>query len=206
MIDSSSQNLVDQDGTMKSAKSLIPAPLNKRVAAFAMDFVLLLFILVLAATVLLKFSEPGVPSLLNNLSSEFLSISQNQNLNPEDKQNQIQKLITPEISKFIKTVELWFIILPVTFFFIGEKFFSGKSFGKGTFGLKTTKCNEDENPTTAMLFLRVVVKGLSITFFFPFFFLLNYFFCFFNRERRCLHDLISGTMTIQEDRKQVGFQ
>lgn len=206
MNDSSSQNLVDQDGTIKPPKNNLPAPITKRVVAFTMDFILLLLILVLTATVLVEFSDPEMPAQLDNLSLEFLSISQNQNLNAEEKQNLIEKLITPEISKFIKMVEVWFIILPITFFFIGEKFFSGKSFGKGTFGLKTTKSNENENPTTAMLFLRALIKGLSITFFFPFFFLLNYCFCFFNRERRCLHDMVSGTITIQEDIKKTVLQ
>ena len=206
MNDSSSQNLVDQDGTIEPPKNHLPAPITKRVVAFTMDFILLLLILVLTATVLVEFSDPEMPAQLDNLSLEFLSISQNQNLNTEEKQNLIEKLITPEISKFIKMVEVWFIILPITFFFIGEKFFSGKSFGKGTFGLKTTKSNENENPTTAMLFLRALIKGLSITFFFPFFFLLNYCFCFFNRERRCLHDMVSGTITIQEDIKKTVLQ
>ena len=79
-----------------------------------------------------------------------------------------------------------------------KKFFSGKSFGKATFGLKSVRTTGDGCPTTFKSFVRAFIKGTSITVFFPYFFILN-FGLLFNRDRKCLHDLASGSITVEEN-------
>lgn len=187
------------DQEVKISSHVIAAPMIKRMVAFTMDLILLLLLLLLTATLLLKFSNPEVSAQLDNLSQEFFTIAQNQKIEAEESQKHLEQLITPEITNFMNSLGALFVLIPVTFFFLGEKFFSGKSFGKATFGLKSVRTTGDGCPTTFKSFVRAFIKGTSITVFFPYFFILNFGFCFFNRDRKCLHDLASGSITVEEN-------
>ncbi len=173
----------------------------RRLVAFVMDFILLSVLLQLTALFLPKIYGEEVEREFHNL---ILTASQ---LNPED------HFDTEKMAKFIResgasdqTKEVIALIvvcalaLPVTYCFIGEFFFSGKSLGKATFGMQALARQNGHPPRFFMALGRSMCKGLAILCILtPLFIpgLLNFFFALFNRDRRCLHDLLTGSYTAQ---------
>ena len=77
---------------------------------------------------------------------------------------------------------------------------SGKSLGKATFGLQALARHDGNPPRFLMALGRSISKGLAIlSILTPFFIpgLLNFLFALFNRDRRCLHDFLTGSHTVQ---------
>ena len=83
----------------------------------------------------------------------------------------------------------------VLYFLLGEIFCKGKSIGKATFSLMTVNAVEISPPSFRQILIRSLLKGLSINIF-PLG-LANLLFCIFNRDKKCLHDLASGTITVR---------
>ena len=118
--------------------------------------------------------------------------------------------LSQETYEMLMAMVVWACFLPILYFFIGERFFGGKSLGKATFGLTSVKIDGDGGlPTPMRQFLRTLLKGLSgLILITPFLLpgLMNFLFCFLNHQRRCLHDMIGGTITVQEQKKQEDSQ
>ena len=126
----------NSDQEVKISSHVIAAPMIKRMVAFTMDLILLLLLLLLTATLLLKFSNPEVSAQLDNLSQEFFTIAQNQKIEAEESQKHLEQLITPEITNFMNSLGALFVLIPVTFFFLGEKFFPEKVLAKQLLDLR----------------------------------------------------------------------
>ena len=188
-------------GLDSSQSAPIPPKWIHRIVAFGMDLVLFIVILQLVVMFLPKLYGERVEQEFQDL---IFSASQ---LNPED------HFDTEKMALFIKesgvseeTLSLiGFIVvcaftLPVFYCFFGEFFFRGKSLGKATFGLQAVSHRDGSSPRFAIALSRSLIKGMAILCLLtPFYLLglLNFLFAFFNRERRCLHDFLTGSLTVQ---------
>jgi len=169
--------------------------------AFGMDLVLFIVILQLVVMFLPKLYGERVEQEFQDL---IFSASQ---LNPEDHFD-TEKMamfikesgVSEETLSMIGFIVVCAFILPVFYCFFGEFFFRGKSLGKATFGLQAVSRRDGSPPRFPIALSRSLIKGMAILCLLtPFFLpgLLNFLFAFFNRERRCLHDFLTGSLTVQ---------
>ena len=200
--------ILDDDPEEASNQTLLtPAPLTKRIIAFAMDFILLVLLLQLLAHFMPKFWDHHTQQEFQNLLQQATLLPQDEQMDSQEMARFIQESgLSPETYEMLMAMVVWACFLPILYFFIGERFFFGKSLGKATFGLRTVRMDgTDLPPSPFRQFFRATGKGLSsLILITPFLLpgLMNFLFCFLNRQRRCLHDMIGGTITIQETNKQ----
>jgi uncharacterized RDD family membrane protein YckC len=123
-----------------------------RLAAFMMDYILLYFSLLLVGNLFGNFQK--------NLQ-QFVEMS----MDPQTDQASLEIFIQQsEIYENLFLFFLYFIIhlaLPITYFYVSEKFFEGRSLGKATFSLKTSNAETTEPCTQSQIFTRSLLKGLS---------------------------------------------
>jgi uncharacterized RDD family membrane protein YckC len=207
MNESPTRTLDDEEQETIPSTNLEPAPLLKRTIAFAMDFVLIILLLQLMAHFLPNFWDNNTQNEFKSLLQQATLLAQENQMNSEEMSQFIdQSRLSPETYEMLMAMVVWACFLPILYFFIGERFFFGKSLGKATFGLRTVRMDgTDLPPSPFRQFFRAAGKGLSaLILITPFLLpgLMNFLFCFLNRQRRCLHDIISGTITIQETNKK----
>ena len=200
-MESPTQTLDDEE-ELSGPVPLEPAPLFKRSIAFAMDFILLVLLLQLLAHFMPKFWDAHTQEEFSNLLQNATLLPRDEQMNSEEMARFIEQAeLSPETYEMLMAMVVWACFLPILYFFIGERFFSGQSLGKATFGLRSVRVDgKTDPPTPFRQFLRNVCKGLgALVLITPFLLpgLINFLFCFLNRQRRCLHDLIGGTITIQ---------
>ena len=189
----SSDSGIEPEALENEKKNLIPAPKAKRILAFGMDFILLIFVSALLYIYIPKLhgkeTEAEFVRYTSQLSESFLS-SQAKGSNPD------QELIA-RFSEFTNRMnyEYWMTISYILYFFIGEFAFNGKSLGKATFGLQTVPKQPDLPMNRFQLVIRSILKGISCNS--PILGGANLLFFIFDRKHRCLHDLASSTTTIQ---------
>ena len=175
-------------------ETLIPAPKSKRILAFGMDFVLLIFFSALLYIYIPKLhgkeTEAEFVRLKSQLSESFLS-SKAKGPNPD------QELIN-QFSEFTNRMnyEYWMTISYILYFFISEFAFNGKSLGKATFGLQTVPMQSELPINRIQLLIRSILKGISCNS--SIVGCANLLFFIFDRKQRCLHDLASSTTTMQK--------
>ena len=207
MNESPTRTLDDEEQEKIPSANLEPAPLFKRIIAFAMDFILIILLLQLMAHFLPNFWDNNTQNEFKSLLQQATLLAQENQMNSEEMSQFIdQSRLSPETYEMLMAMVVWACFLPILYFFIGERFFFGKSLGKATFGLRTVRMDgTDLPPSPFRQFFRAAGKGLSaLILITPFLLpgLMNFLFCFLNRQRRCLHDIISGTITIQETNKK----
>jgi len=179
------------------------APLFKRIIAFGMDFILIVLLLQLLAHFMPNFWDAHTQEEFQNLLQQAMHLPQDEQMDSEEMALFIQQSdLSPETYEMLMAMVVWACFLPVMYFFIGERFFNGKSLGKATFGLSTVRMNSEDVPLAPFRqFLRAVCKGLSALLLITPFLLpgiMNFLFCFLNRKRRCLHDLAGSSWTVQQ--------
>ena len=207
MNESPTRTLDDEEQEKIPSASLEPAPLIKRIIAFAMDFILIILLLQLMAHFLPNFWGNNTQDEFKSLLQQATLLAQENQMNSEEMSQFIdQSRLSPETYEMLMAMVVWACFLPILYFFIGERFFFGKSLGKATFGLRTVRMDgTDLPPSPFRQFFRAAGKGLSsLILITPFLLpgLMNFLFCYLNRQRRCLHDMIGGTITIQETSKK----
>ena len=207
MNESPTRTLDDEEQEKIPSASLEPAPLLKRIIAFAMDFILIILLLQLMAHFLPNFWRNNTQDEFKSLLQQATLLAQENQMNSEEMSQFIdQSRLSPETYEMLMAMVVWACFLPILYFFIGERFFLGKSLGKATFGLRTVRMDgTDLTPSPFRQFFRAAGKGLSsLILITPFLLpgLMNFLFCYLNRQRRCLHDMIGGTITIQETNKK----
>ena len=179
----------DSSSAREETKAL-PPPVHIRLVAFLMDFTLLFFIGALIAFYLP--SLLGVENEFNQLLLRFAELLEEK----APDQREIQSwwkdfyLFQDKIN-----INFYLALTFVLYFLLGEIFCKGKSIGKATFSLMTVNAVEVSPPSFRQILIRSLLKGLSINVF-PLG-LANLLFCIFNRDKKCLHDLASGTITVR---------
>jgi uncharacterized RDD family membrane protein YckC len=179
----------DSSSAREETKAL-PPPVPIRLVAFLMDFILLSFIGALIAFYLPTLL--GLENEFDQLLSRFAKLLEEK----APDQGEIQRwwkdfyLFQDKIN-FNFYIALTFVL----YFLLGEIFCKGKSIGKATFSLMTVNAVEISPPSFRQILIRSLLKGLSINIF-PLG-LANLLFCIFNRDKKCLHDLASGTITVR---------
>ena len=179
----------DSSSAREETKAL-PPPVPIRLVAFLMDFILLSFIGALIAFYLPTLL--GLENEFDQLLSRFAKLLEEK----APDQGEIQRwwkdfyLFQDKIN-FNFYIALTFVL----YFLLGEIFCKGKTIGKATFSLMTVNAVEISPPSFRQILIRSLLKGLSITVFLLG--LANFLFCLFNRDKKCLHDLASGTITVR---------
>ena len=179
----------DSSSAREETKAL-PPPVHIRLVAFLMDFTLLSFIGALIAFYLPTLL--GVENEFNQLLLRFAELLEEK----APDQREIQSwwkdfyLFQDKIN-----INFYLALTFVLYFLLGEIFCKGKSIGKATFSLMTVNAVEVSPPSFRQILIRSLLKGLSINVF-PLG-LANLLFCIFNRDKKCLHDLASGTITVR---------
>ena len=193
---------IDKEGSPEELKDeCVPAPLAKRMVAFGMDAVLVFILIQLVAIIIPKLYDDHSKREFNQLVHQVSLLGSDERTDSSKMASFIEESkLSDETYEMLITMLFAACALPVLYFFAGETFFNGQTLGKATFGLRTTLLDGFENAPPIKIFLRSILKGFAtITLLTPFLLpgLLNFFFCFFNRRRRCVHDILSGTITVQ---------
>ena len=182
---------MDEDSSNARQEPQTMAPsIPIRLVAFLMDFILLSLI-----GTLIGFYLPsllGVENELDQLLSRFAEILQ-QKAPDEGEMERWRN----DLYQFQDKIHLnFFLALTfVSYFLLAEIFCKGKTIGKATFSLMTVDAGEVSPPSFRQILIRSLLKGLSITVLYLG--LANFLFCIFNRDKKCLHDLASGTITVR---------
>lgn len=187
----------DSSNAREEPQTLAPS-IPIRLVAFLMDFILLSLIGTLIGCYLP--SLLGVENEFDQLLSRFAEILE-QKVPDEGEIERLQK----DIYLFQGKIYLnFFLALTfVSYFLLAEIFCKGKTIGKATFSLMTVDAGEVSPPSFRQILIRSLLKGLSITVFELG--LANFLFCIFNRDKKCLHDFASGTITIRSNSPTKNF-
>lgn len=181
-----------QENSSESIQPRRPsASVGRRITAFSMDFILLTFV-----SILIMFYLPRI--IGNETAEEFKRLSGilGQTFEQEEPNKEQVQSIMLEFSQFYAKIHYEFIVTLVfiTYFLVGEILFQGKTIGKSTLCIMTCSFRENSPLSMTQAFLRASLKGLSCSF--ALFGLINFVFFLFNRNKRSLHDLITGSTCI----------
>ncbi len=181
---------------------LVPAPLGKRTIAYFMDAVLLFIFVQMIYLLIPKFYDDYSRNEFKNLINQVSILSNNDRFDSEKMANFIQEAnISQDTYQIIISIFLSAFLLPILYFFFGEAFFKGQTLGKATFGLRTVSFEHHGTPSMLKYFLRAIIKGVATIFLVPspiiLLSMLNFCYCLLNPSKRCIHDLLSGTVTTQ---------
>ena len=168
------------------------AGIGRRVTAFTMDFILLTFISILILFYLPEMLGKQTDDEFSRLSGKLIEAFEH----PDPDQEHVEQVMV-EFSEFSAKIhyELIVTLVFIAYFFVGEFFYDGKSIGKSTLCIKSN--NFRKSGTSLPLrqsALRSVIKGLSCSFALLGF--ANFACLLFNKQRRALHDLLSGSTCI----------
>ena len=180
---------------------LVPASLAKRMIAYAMDTILLFILIQLVALLIPNLYDENSKAEFNNLINQVSILSSDDQFDSSKMATFLEdSQLSAETSEMLLSMMFTACFLPVLYFVCGDAFFRGQTLVKATFGLRTVTFQNFEPPAFRKILIRSIVKGLaSITLITPFLLpgVLNFCFCLFNRNKRCVHDLLSGTITAQ---------
>ena len=181
----------DSSSAREETKAL-PPPVPIRLVAFLMDFILLSLIAVLIARYLPTLL--GVENEFNHLISRVVELLEEKAPDPGEIQRWWKDFyLFQDKINFNFYIALTFVL----YFLLGEIFCKGKTIGKATFSLMTVNAVEISPPSFRQILIRSLLKGLSINVFLLGF--ANLLFYIFNRDKKCLHDLASGTITVRSN-------
>jgi uncharacterized RDD family membrane protein YckC len=181
---------------------LIPASLGKRSVAFFMDAVLLFILIQMIYLLIPKFFDENSRREFNNLINQISLFSNDDHFDSQKMATFIQESnISEQTFEIIITIFLLSFLLPILYFFSGEAFFQGQTLGKATFGLRTVSFEDHGIPSLLKHLIRAIIKGITTIFLVPspiiLLSMLNFLYCLLNPNKRCIHDLLSGTVTTQ---------
>ncbi|MEJ6620686.1 MAG: RDD family protein [Opitutae bacterium] len=180
---------------------LVPASLPKRMIAYAMDSILLFILIQLIALFIPKLYDENSKNEFNNLINKVSILSNDERFDSTKMAAFVEESrLSVETYQMLISMMFAACFLPVIYFFCGDAFFRGQTLGKATFGLRTVRFGDYNSPSFGKILIRAIVKGFAtITLVTPFLLpgVLNFCFCLFNRNKRCVHDLLSGTVTTQ---------
>lgn len=168
------------------------AGIGRRMIAFAMDFILLTFVAILILFYLPELLGKQTAEEFSRLSGKLIEAFEQ----PEPDQEHVQRVMM-EFSEFSSKIHYEFVVtlVFVAYFFFGEFFFNGKSIGKSTLCIKSNNFRKNGVPLPpGQAVLRSLIKGLSCSFALLGF--ANFACLLFSKERRSLHDLLSGSNCI----------
>ena len=181
---------------------LVPASLGKRSVAFFMDAVLLFILIQMIYLLIPKFFDEYSRGEFNNLINQISLFSNDDQFDSKKMATFIQESnISEQTFQMIFTIFLLSFLLPILYFFCGEAFFHGQTLGKATFGLRTVSFEDHGIPSLLKHLIRAITKGITTIFLVPspiiLLSMLNFLYCLLNPNKRCIHDLLSGTVTTQ---------
>ena len=168
------------------------ASIGRRMTAFAMDFILLTFISILILFYLPEMLGKQTDDEFSRLSGRLIEAFEH----TDPDQEHVEQVMM-EFSEFSAKIHYEFIVTLVfiAYFFVGEFFYDGKSIGKSTLCIKSNNFRKSGSSLPLrQSALRSVIKGLSCSFALLGF--ANFACLLFSKQRRALHDLLSGSTCI----------
>ncbi|MDR0679060.1 MAG: RDD family protein [Puniceicoccales bacterium] len=166
-------------------KNVRPAPLPGRILAYLLDTILALL---LALTVLLWWVYPRFHAegwtLLQQLRQEGVMGARFFAQLPEGDRSILIRLLLVTQLTVTATV--------TAYFWLSELLSGGSSLGKCMFRLRVIDASSGERPGPGKLLLRSAVSSICLTVS-SLFLLPNFLWGLFRRDRRCWHDLLSGS-------------
>jgi hypothetical protein len=178
----------------------LPPKWIHRIVAFGMDLALFLVILRLMVMILPKLYGEAVEKEFQDLMFSASQLFLEDRLDTEKVGEFYNEAdISKQTLSMIEFIGVCAFTLPVFYCFFGEFFFRGKSLGKATFGLKAVSRRDGFPPRFPIALSRSLIKGMAmlcLLILYPVG-VLYFLFAFVNRERRCLHDFLTGSLTVQ---------
>ena len=113
---------------------------------------------------------------------------------------------SPEMIVLLLMRTICILCTPFAYWLAGDLFFKGSSLGKATFSQRAVSMRDGGSPNLFSALLRSFVKGMSaLALITPFALLGGVVFltCLLNPGRRGLHDLLAGTITVEEANPSV---
>jgi len=182
-------------------------PVWKRTLAFAMDMILLIVLLQSLIQILPNAYPDHVKKEFNQLIIDASLLSQDEQSDLHRTTDFLENAqLSEQTYEMLMAMIFFACLLPTTYFFISELFFRGQTLGKATLRLRIASVRSDLPLSPLRLFARAVLKGMSaLSLMSPFFIpgLINFVFCFFNRKKRCLHDLAGSSITIASQENSI---
>ena len=179
-----------------------PAPLAKRIIAYIMDAVLLFILIQLVSIMIPKLYDQKTVREFNELFHKASLLGSQERFNSSEMATLIERSeLSEDTYNMIIFMAFIGFAMPVTYFFCGEYFFRGQTLGKATFGLRSVQIFNSDKILSRKVIIRAVLKGFAtVTLITPFFLpgILNFSLCLFNSRKRCFHEILSGTITIQD--------
>ena len=167
------------------ATALEPAPYLQRLAAFLLDFVLIIvFTAFLLNIFILPEYFPGAQEIFREQFEEYLKL-----LQAAATQEELMQQITFDriVQEAIGASAFWFLGLFSVYHAIGESFFQGSSFGKRVFSLQVLSVVTCEPLGFFEAFLRGALKAVTLMVYAPLLWI-NYALVFFGTKRQCGHE------------------
>jgi len=185
----------------QESEEFIPASLVKRMIAYGMDVILLFILLQLVALLIPNLFGETAQKEFNKLVHEVSLLRNEDRFDSSRMANFLQESnITHETYDMLISILFTCFCLPVLYFFCGDNYFKGQTLGKATFGLRTVLLDNFAQPSAGKVLIRSILKSFaSVSLLTPFLLpgFLNFCFCLFNRKKRCVHDYLSKTITVQ---------
>jgi uncharacterized RDD family membrane protein YckC len=170
---------------MASAKNVRPAPLPGRILAYLLDMVLALLV---ALTFLLWWIYP-------RFHAEGWALLQQLRLEGITGANFLAQLPDGDRSALIRLLlatQLTVTATVTAYFWLSELLSGGSSLGKCMFRLRVADIGSGKRPGPGRLLLRSAVSSICLTVS-SLLLLPNFLWGLFRKDRRCWHDLLSGS-------------
>ena len=143
-------------------EEFIPASLVKRAIAFGMDAILLFILLQLVALLIPNFYDESSQKEFNRLVYEVSLLRNDEQFDSANMAKFIQESkLSEQTYGMLIGMLITSLIIPISYFFVGESFFKGQTLGKATFGLRTVLKDNFEHPSMGKILLRSVIKSFA---------------------------------------------
>ena len=167
-----------------------PAPIWARLLAGIADATvafLLSMLIIVFVMIPVFFPETG-DVLYEYQSQATSSISENNKL--------IQKFLeNPAVQNMVLAAAIINFLTIFFYYAVNEWLLKGSSFGKKIFSIRTVRRSPEEPMNTNVIILRAWLKTLFLMFFPPYLWI-TFIWAVFHKEKRAVHDLITGTWVI----------
>jgi uncharacterized RDD family membrane protein YckC len=166
------------------------APLLRRSVAYLLD---VLLAILLAMTLLLLWiyprQQPEGWALLQNFQSSGQRIG-------SAFFTQLPAVDRLALARLLLATQITVTGTIFLYFWLSELFSQGSSLGKCMFRLRVVEVSTGKRPTAAKLFLRSAISSICLTMN-SLFLLPNFLWGLFRRDRRCWHELASGSRVVR---------
>ena len=176
-----------------------PAPLSQRMIAFVLDCIFIVFATLVAAQTFFPNEMTAGRETLERYNRKIHKLEEEVKKGDPSAEKSILKELEnivhePSLQQMKEAIALSFLLVSVSYWFVGERFFAGSSFGKRMFSLATLNLRTGQTPGTGTALGRALLKTIP---FIKGLFLFSYLIVFVNKRRLSGHDFLCRTMVVR---------